>query len=277
LGPRGLTGALTNHLGAEIENAVILVNRQTYRLGDIAGGGETEIAVGGSDRLGKGEFTGSLIQTQADTLRNALVKELLNQPSMDRKVHRAPVLIGYTTATPLGVLGNRSLQRDGWSVVVWGIELARPPSGSTVRIPSGFVDRKFDKNAILWDSVNETFNEHTMDAELIVRARAPEGIGPLRDATAILEINLHAPDYRLTISGLREHRDGRREYTELERIERPAGLLKPITVSDINRFRSDKDGCYVFSLNVEQAGEEFVASRRWWFNSADVALEGVSQ
>jgi hypothetical protein len=275
----GLTGNLTNHLGAKIEDAVILVNRETYRVGNISGDGETTISVGDGDRLGKDEFTVSLIHQQLDTLRNALVRELLNRPARARQVSRKPVLIGYISTSLLDPLPGRNLQRQGWSVVAWPLQLGPPPPGTKVNIPGGFVDRNDDPNTTVFDPIKAEFNDHNLDSEFVVRARPPEGIAEMRDLAARLRIGIQAQRYHLTISGVRERRDGTRAHVEVKKIRSPTGLLPPVTVPDVNRFKSERDGYFVFSLKVERADQTYDPAGRpkWKFLSIDVALEGVSQ
>jgi len=271
-GPSGLTGTLENKLGMEISDAVFYVNRRAYRLGDIPATGQTTVTVNADSRLGRGEFTGSVIHKE-------LLGRLANTPGLNKHLRREPVLIGYTSHSPLQPLGERKIQQQGWCVVVWPLELSPAPAGAKVFIPAGFVNLTL--RSLVWDPVNERFGQGHGPAELIVTAGVPRQIGRLEQTTAHLNVSIRAPNYRLRISGV-QGRTGRSRgrLNPIRTLDRPDGTWN-LVIPEADRFRSD-DGSYVFSLKVERiSGRKKKlpagSAAAWTFINVDVALEGISR
>ncbi|MDY6913320.1 MAG: hypothetical protein SVT52_02525 [Planctomycetota bacterium] len=278
----GLAGTLTNRLGSQLTDAVIYANGKSYRLGDLSAEEATKVSLSRDDLLGTGEFTGSLIRSQQDTLQNSLVQALLGKPSVSRRVVRRPVILGYMRSSPLKTLPDRQIDRQGWCVVLWPLCLSRVQAGSKVSIPAGFVNLKFHhRGPIVWNPTRQMFHQTVRGTELIVLARPPEATGRLKDASAHLDVHIRAGNYRLIVGGVMNYKSAGERTVELGQFENPAGIMT-VDVPDADRF-VNTGGEFVFSLRVQRIGRQLESSSpirnaaEWTFESVDVALEGVSQ
>ncbi len=297
---KGLVGTLENRLNEPIENAVILVNHRTYRVGTLPAETKRPIRIDEDDLLGEvqfilpettrkktpgtpspkrsisisGEFTSSTIP---DRLRNELLRQLVNEPGI-RGATRTPVLIGHTSANVIDPVKRRKLEYQGWSVVVWTIPLTTPASGTKVFIPSGFVDVNFKGS--IWDFRHNQFVETIRPNKIMVFARPPEPIDRIEDATVTLYIEIRASDYRLVVRGAKLDSKGKvASETDIRSFENPTGKLK-LTVSDADRFLDD-NGRFVFVLYVQRLHEQERNAKisagkvTWKFTSVKVDLKGT--
>ena len=297
---KGLVGTLENRLGEPIENAVILVNNRTYRVGTLPAETKEAIHIDESDLLGEvqfilpevtrtkktgtpssersiriiGEFTSSAVP---DPLRNELLAQLINKPGIHGTT-QTPVLIGHTSANVIDPVEHRELEYQGWSVVVWTLPLTIPPSGTKVFIPSGFMDVNF--RGITWDSQHNRFVETMRPIKMLVFARPPEPIDRIEDPTVTLHIEIRASDYRLVVRGAKlDSKGGTTSTTDIRSFENPTGRLK-LTVPDAERFLDD-NGRFVFVLDVQrlkklERGKALSAGKGTWkFTSVEVDLKGT--
>ncbi len=278
----GLTGTVRNHLGAELADAVVHSNRRTYRLGNIPPSAATRLRAGTEDLLAAGEFTGSLVHTPADALRNGLLGRLRARPAMGREARREPVLIGYARRSPLDPLGGRDVGRRGWCVVVWPVALSPPPTGSRVTIPAGFVRLKLKNlGTPVWDVTGERFLRTFRDAGLVAVARPPPEVGPLRQVRAHLRIGIRARSRRLTVWAEPPTGGPPARRVRIGQFDAPHGVLR-LTAPDADRFRRP-DGGYAFSLEVRRLGgrrggrADLENPAAWTFESVDIVLEGTTR
>lgn len=275
----GLTGTADSPMPETIETPVIYTNRRTYRLPSLPPG-QTEFSVRDDEhRLGEGEFTGSLVQ---DSLRNSFVRELVNVPSLRRRVVRRPLLIGYYSLSPLWPQGDLQIERRGWCLLVLPIEFTAPPPGRKIVIPSGFVNLEFENvGPGIFQPATETFVPTFGNKKLLVLARLPKAIsGPLGDAKAHLTVSIrNAGAYRLTVTGVRGPAKSASSHTVIRSFDSPAGKVT-LEIPDAGRFRND-DGQYAFCLSVERiaggdAEPEQMSGSQWLFRSVDIVMEGIS-
>jgi len=293
---KGLSGTLGNRFGATVENAVLYVNRRTYRLGDLAPNQDTLVSVDWQEPPGivtfpsgediqrarkanrpqdtwaKGDFAGSLVTK--DRRRNDLVRQLAARGA---NVGRGPVLIGYSPLSIVDPLPGRRLVRQGWSVVVWPLEIVAPEPGSEVAIPSGLVDLDFGHVGMTtWNRQMEQFITAMYPSELLLLARPPRPIGGLKNVSATIRVALDAVNYRLIVSGVKLGSDGRPASREqLDAFANPTGRIE-LQVPNADRF-AHEDGRFVFSLKVEVLDKKLPPTERgsWKFESVDVALKGT--
>ena len=306
----GLAGSLVTRFGADIEDAVIWAGGETFRLGRLGAGIPTAVAVGQNDRLGEGEFTSAAFRSPLDNIRNRLMRQLTHSAQAGqgaavgqarsplgggrlRRVDGRAVLIGYSHLAPLDCLAGRRVPGQGWSVIVWPLEFAAPAPGSKVSIPNGFLLKTFEPNPAVLDAGTHRFHGQEVDfgTELIVRIRLPEALGTLDGAAARLAVNMQARGFQLTVCGLTESSDGRRQRTVIGTIDQPSGQVPAVTVERSERFLSPRDGCYVFSLNIHkphaenratpaiisQRVDQPQAGPKWRLSRVDVTMEGVSR
>jgi len=301
----GVAGKVINHLGHDVTDSVIYVNRRTYRLrtpgregGTIASGAETKVTVADADLLGrvrfhqgpprpgaaprryaKGEFTSALQKTTTDRLRNKLLGEIVGTPGILGGVGRQPVLIGYTAGSLLDPVGKAGLAGHGWCVAVFPVTFS-PPAPGAVLVPSGFVDVRYSgTGAPVWDPMNERFNRTFRPTELIVRAAPPTAVGPLDEAELILRVAMDATGYRLVVSGVGPGGGQGPANTPLGSFDNPRRI--DLAVPRAGRFRT-AGGTYVLSLRVEridpgptaQAGDTD-NMMDWAFESVDVSVKGI--
>jgi len=285
-GAAGLRGTVTNRTGMDISDAVLYVNRTAYAVGELAGGQTKEVTIGPHQQLSRGEFTSSIARSRTDTLRNSLLRAMA---PAGMNVSRRPVLIGYTAGIPLDPLGGRKLQRQGWSVVVWPVKIHPPARGIKMLIPAPMVETRFDYvGAPVWNPRTEQFVGSYRKAELVILSRPPKSAGDISRAKAHINIDIRANNYRLTVHGLRMYipratgknaASGRikLEREKIRSFDNPVGL-KVVTVESADRFRQ-ADGTYAFSVTVERIGAKPARGEaaNWKFESANVALEGISR
>jgi len=286
-GLKGLEGVLNNSLGADIEDAVLYVNRRTYRLGTLRAG-PTPVSIAPGDLLGNVQFlqedsqliTKGQFSSQAVTYvhRSKLITDILARPGVVRRVDAKAVLIGYMNQSPVDPLSGRELSRAGWCLVAWPVTYRPAPPGTPVKIPPGFVSLDYDRiGASVWDVNNERFNPASWGMELLVLARPPRGVS-LSDASADLAVSIGAPNYRLTVSGVPAG-GGPSDRVALKTFDSPSGK-KEVAIRDANRFRR-ADGAYVFSLKVDRLGEPSQSptetGAQWSFETINVALEGITR
>ena len=101
-GPDGLTGSVTNRMGAELTDAIVLVNRQAYRVGNLADGKAAALTVGEAAKLSREEYLGIDVMTPADSLRNGLITQCVGR---GRDADGQAVIIGWMDRSPLSPLG----------------------------------------------------------------------------------------------------------------------------------------------------------------------------
>lgn len=281
----GLAGVVENRLPANISDAVIFANGQTYRLDGIAAGANTTFIVDDQRQLAAGEFTSSLVKTQTESLRNKLVTTLLHKGDMQHSVSTAPIVIGYTGYCPLNPLPpDRNPARRGWSVLVWPLELTAPASGAKVRIPAGFVDREYafvDK--AIWSPAERKFNPVTGRATLALLCRPPAVVGSLRQAALDVVITMPlVSDFKLHVLGA-TGLNGKtpQGVVPIREIAAPGGQKIRVRLDNADRFR-DKQGNYIVLLKMEPLNEDaseaalLDSGSAWKFDAIDVALEGIA-
>jgi len=278
-GADGLVGSITNGLSADVNDAVIYVNGQTYRLGQLKAGQATEVAVGAGDKLAAGEFSGSVVP---EPLRNKLLGSLAvgaaaRKATVRPVVDRSPVLIGYSPLSPLDPLGGMELDRQGWSVVVWPLDISTPPAGAEVFIPAGFV--KLDLKSSMWNPGTGRFSE-SQRGSVQLWASPPGQVGSLEDATAIVTMNINATGFVLKAHEAQADPTGKliaRE--ELASYANPTGQVE--LVIDRAERLADRRGRLALLLTVArlakggQRGPVTLADAATFrFESIQIALKG---
>jgi len=294
---KGLTGTLENRMGAPLQSAVIYVNRHCYAVGNIADGKVT-IAVGDQQFLGTDEFTSGGVVV--DKLRNEFLRNLISHPDIGRTVDTSPLLIGYMDGSVIDPAPSVGMGHQGWSAVVWPINIVAPPPGTEVTIPSGFVQRKIlNHGAITWNDAKQSFqNVQHRDGGIILLVRPPKPIKGLSDPTVILSVHIQASNYKLVVSGVKIARtkQGRARKvkilsrTEIDTINNPTGKYE-FVIPGAERF-INADGWYAVALEVKsprkggtaitqrKTGNKVKAKQRkasmsgWSFRTVDVGLKG---
>ncbi len=233
----------------------------------------------------KGEFTGKPVLTDTDLLRNKLVGRLVGLSTFRGRASREPVLIGYAAHSPMDPLPGRDVRRQGWTIVIWPLQIGPPPAADRdrpVTIPEGFVDVAFRQRGVpVWNIMTETFQPGRHNAELIVQAAPPASFGGLREASAVLRISIRAPRYRLEVGGYKGG-DPDGERVVLKPFDNPRLSNEAVAIDRADRFRQ-ADGTYVFSLKVERLDRPSEARMdptdivEWAFESVDVSLKGRPQ
>jgi len=287
-GPDGLAGTLSNHLPADVTDAVIYAGRITYRLDDLPAGQQTPVTVSDTDRLSRvrffrnpgnrsqllasGQFVGGLTP---DARRNASISRIVSTPGRGRRLRKQPVLIGKMNRSMLDPLPNRDIDRNGWCDVVWPLKLQSPPSGTPVLIPVGFVDLEYQSVKPLWNHVSETFNPTVLGFELSVLAQPPAQIARLDNASATLRIGVSAAAYRMIVSGVVIGPHGKRATTTLATFANPTGI-KTVRAERADRFRGP-DGRYVFAVKIEPLSQQdrLELKTQAQLDSVEVTLEGT--
>lgn len=282
-GPEGVVGELTNGLGADLEQTVMLAGLRTYAVGDVPAGGSTRVAVGpddqlsvvrfgdpGTPRIAEGEFT-----PEADPRRNELIRRIVSRPDIRSRLRTGPVVIGRMSRSPLEPLGRRETVRAGWSEVVWPVKVTAPPSGEPVTIPAGFVAMEFVGTASgVWDPYARQFLASNTGKRVHLRVGPPEDVGALEDVNIRLAIGIRAVNFRLTVSGLTP--DG--EAVEFAEYANPTGV-KDVAIEQADRFRRPGGGfdliLEVRPLATRPAGMNAQDTNQWQFDFLDVVLEGT--
>jgi hypothetical protein len=290
-GPDGLTGRVVNHLQADLADAIVYVNRQGYRLGNLPDKGEVAVSVTDSDKLGQDEFTGKDVKSPADNLRNQLLAQCV---SRGRDVRPLAMIVGCMERSPLQPLA-RGVTRQGWTVVAWPVRFV-PPQKGRVKVPSGFVRKTFGASSI-YDPMGERFLPSHLPAEMTVSAATPTIVGAMKDLQAHLRVAARAPNYRLTVYGLAGGKAGAAK-TKLKSFENPSGVYT-LDVPQASRF-ADSDGRCMLLLEVASLPPLFqdgaskappgdsragggdmptpppdAAEAVWQLQSIDVSLEGI--
>ncbi len=290
----GLSGTLTNTLGMDLADTILYADGRAYPVGTIPAGRDTPVRAAAARRLAPEEFTGSLMHSPTDTLRNELIRALVTK---GRHAGKAPVLIGYALDIPLHPLRQTGVPRQGWSVVVCPARIVPPTAGAKALVPPGLVEVEYrSEGTPIWNPLQQKFVETYRPGELIVMARPPASFGAMEQASARIEVVAEAANYRMVVSGVTEmseaapptdpRRRGRHlgqlrlRRTEVAEFLNPSGRIVA-EIPDADRFRQP-NGSYVFSIAVERArpGSEAGASPmesalRWSFESVDVSLEGI--
>ncbi len=297
----GLTGTLTNHLPADLTDAVLYAGRNTYRVGTLPAGQATEVTVAPADWLGpvtfteitrengrgparreaSGEFTVSLVHQRSDTLRNNLLANLLSIPESRLEVLCRPVLIGYVDWSPTQPVADADLPRQGWSVVIVHLQPQPAPTGERVLIPAGLVRTDLrDMGSGLYAAIKEQFQLHYGKGELLISAREPTGLAALKDASATVRILPRATAYRLELFGVR---GGKADYAPADLV--PLGSwdhlseLAELSVPDVARFR-DGDGPVRMVLRgsplFDPRDIDITNRPKWTVKRLEVQLEGTA-
>lgn len=274
----GLSGELTNALSADIEDAVLLVNYRTYRLGTLPARRSRAVRIGPGDLLGpvrfsyppsvrgsrgrtavsrppqnpaapsppplaEGEFSGAMAP---NPLQTSLVRRLLALPEWGGFVSDETHLLGYTVAAGADPLAGRNFQRQGWSVVDWPVSIEPPPPGRTILLPAGWTD--LNLRTTNWDARHQRFIEMSREAKIMFSVAPPKGIR-LRNTTAELAMHIQAGDYRLRVLGIGP--TASRLPVVLGEFERPNGEIR-LRIPDADRFH-DVEERIVLQLEVSRA------------------------
>jgi len=328
---QGVVGQISNLLPRPINDAVVLTNFKTYKLGSLRANIPTPVRIGPPELLGEvdvsrvwpksrtsqksrraktrkprptraatgprievaGEFTSSLTP---DKRRNDLLAKLITVPSFNRTILARPLLIGYVPGSLVDPLPDRSLTRAGWSVIAWPMRISPPKPGSEVLIPAGFVEKRLENiRSSIWNNRSMEFHSTSRPGEVVVMARPPWQGARLRDATAILTVNIQAVGYDLTVAKVRlaKGKTGTASRlkvvsrTPVETFSNPSGRLR-ISVPNAERF-ADAAGWLAFSLRVARPtspaktkttrgkpspGQDNTVM--WKLDSVDVVLKGYA-
>lgn len=308
----GLAGELTNTLSADVEDAVLMVNFHTYRVGTIPAGQTRTIQITDDDLLGlvtfpmpkassprpglrgrpgttpapvaseplaaEGEFSSAIVP---DKRQIALVRHLIAQPGFQAESNNGGArLIGYTTAAGVDPLSGRDCQRQGWSIINWPIAPTTPASGRRVFIPAGWVEMNY--RAMNWDARHHCFIEVTRDAKVAFTAGAPRSVR-LKNVTAEVVIDVRAGDYRLNLLGVLPGKE--QKTVSLGTFDRPNGVVR-LSVPDADRFLDDQ-GRVSLQLDAVRATMDLpnlggvkpvsagVAGAPWQIQRVDVSLKGT--
>ena len=232
--------------------------------------------------VGIGEFTPSLARSRTDSLRKELLGQIVNVPGYCGTVHRGAMLIGYTDEIPVDPLPGRDVKRQGWSVVVWPLTLAAPPTGQRVRIPSGFVELEYDlfpRILPIYGGKTEEFRELQGSAGTVVYARPPSVIRRLTGASAELRIDATVSGFDMEVYGLTKGKKRPTAKVLLDRFTGPKGVLT-VRVPDADRFQR-ADGSFAFYIYFSKPATEKLADKglsgKRRLNSVDVGLEGINK
>ncbi len=219
--------------------------------------------------FGRGEFTSSPMRGVVETLRNRVMGQLVPVPPPGRTAQSQPLLIGYGEGSLLDPLG-RPVPRQGWSAVVWPLDIQPPPAGRRVTIPSGLAVVRLEATPVsLYSVAGHRFNPVVNNAAAVVRVQPPLR-RPLEDAKVTLTIQAQAKDFRLLVSGL----DGEGGSIPLAAVERPGGSWT-VTVEGAQRFAAG-DGTMSFLVKFEAIDPRVnPAAGENTCTAIDVDLEGT--
>lgn len=270
-GPDGAVGTITNNTDVDVQDAVIYINRRCYKVGDLPAGETGKVTLKISDLLAQGKFSGKLASSIGDKLRNAMLHEMTTSLNNHRKHDNRPVLIAHAPIMPLEPLAGRELTRQGWSILVWPVEITPPPADTQIVMPSGFVETVIKPLGVLvYKEQENTFLSTYRPTELLLLVGSPAIADNLTDATIKLVVGINAPTCRMVVAG----RDGNK-YTTIKSFTGPVGLLPEIKIPNAERFLN-ANGQYEISIKIEKpAGSEDLAL--WQFRSIDVSLEGKTR
>ena len=291
---RGLTGTLTNRMGEPLKSAVIYVNRHSYAVGNVADG-NVNIALGDKQSLGRDEFTSGGVVV--DKLRNEFLRNLLSVPDLGREVGTKALLIGYMDGSVINPAPSVDMEYQGWSAVVWPVNIVAPPTGTEVTIPSGFVERVIlNSGGLVWNETKQSFQDaQYRESGIVLLVRPPKPIEGLSNPTITVNVHIQASNYKLVVSGAKATRSrqgaGRNatvlSRTEIDTIINPTGKYE-FVIPDAERF-INADGWYGITLEVKglqksKAGtapgkvgktKKSKTSRGGWsFRTVDVGLKG---
>jgi len=279
LDENGLAGSIANLLPDRIENAVIYAGGLSYAIDTLGAGETSQVRISQGAQLAEGEFTGG---GEAKVRRNELVRALVSRPAPEkaggppgpaRRISRGPLLIGYAPYSPLDPVSGRKLERNGWCVVAWPIEVVPPVSGAKVAIPAGFV--RVEEEGSLRDAKSGGYLESQNGGALGLKVRPPDPLDSLLDAAAHLTINLSATNFQLTISGGRLDANGAiAPDVAIKTVDSPAGPCD-VEIPQADRFAAP-DGSLLFHLRIkrletDQAAKATTAK----VHSIRVALKGT--
>ena len=252
----GLTGTLVNRMGEPIKSAVIYVNRHSYAVGNVADG-KVKIAVGDKQSLGIDEFTSGGVVV--DKLRNEFLRSLVSLPNLGRTVDESALLIGYMDGSVIDPASSVDMGHQGWSALVWPINITAPPSGTQVTIPTGFVEREIlNYGSLTWNDAKQSFQEaQHRESGIILLVRPPKPIKGLSSPTITLKVHIQASNYKLIVSGVKIARSkkgrGRSatilSRTEVDTISNPTGWYE-FVIPEGQRF-INTDGWYTVLLEVK--------------------------
>ena len=97
LGPKGLSGTITNNTGADVFDALVITGGRAYSLGDLPAGRATEVVIN-DPPLPKDTYTVKTFPSKTDRLRSGLISVMISQASgQNRRLSNlSPMLLGWS-------------------------------------------------------------------------------------------------------------------------------------------------------------------------------------
>ena len=236
-----------------------------------------------------GDFTGSLMRDYIDPIKSRLISSMvaipqrfarvtLNNQGRDDVVDPRPVLIAYANRNLADPMPENAAPRQGWTAIIWPIEIVAPDPGQAVSIPPGFTHVVINASSF-YNPITETWGPIISNSGLRMTAWPPDGI-ELKDVVVNLRIHINARSYRMKVMGLTQAQQNQPATSknikgvQVADFERPDGVIN-VSVGDADRFATP-DGGYAIFIRMERIdpGEESIDNM---IKSIEVDLGGTSR
>ncbi len=282
LGPKGLSGTITNNTGADVFDALVIAGGRAYSLGDLPAGRATEVVIN-DPPLPKDTYTEkTLFPSKEDRLRSDLISAMVSQASgQNRRLSNpSPMLLGWSRQRlldPLGKTFTKDVESKGLTLLTSPLVMLKSPPDTKVVVPSGLLKLHIGGHPPVWDQKKQQFNKSTLSGEVVLSFAPPAATVELTDAHATLQITMRAPNCRIRFFAVTGKEDQAEEKALIQTIDRPVGTYK-ISFENLRRI----EGAYEIIIKVDPVAADKQNKHErisilWKIESLNLTLEGVSK
>ncbi len=290
-GPEGLSGTITNRLGQDLTDAVLLMRGRAFAIGTLANEKPVPVTIAANQRLGVGEYIPVGFANLEDRWHNELIAGLVCPPksaAISSLMDEEPYLLGWVEKPMLSPGADMaSAGGKGMMLIAQRLTFSPSPSGAAVKIPDQMLLKSYRPiGTEVWNSQIK-FQPSSRAGGVEVRISAPPSVGKVSGSKVTVGVSLTALDWRLSIQGVRP--DGGTE--QLDSVDNPSGMTT-IQIDGADRFLSD--GAVTLRLAVDPlqssaakpAGPGMAhrpnvytgaAANQWAFDDVDITLQGTVQ
>ncbi|MCK4625807.1 MAG: hypothetical protein KAV00_10885, partial [Phycisphaerae bacterium] len=281
LGPKGLSGTITNNTGADVFDALVIAGGRAYSVGDLPAGRATEVVIN-DPPLPKDTYTGKTVRRKPDLLRNDLISAMISQASgQNRRLSNpSPMLLGWSRQRLLDPLDKtlaKDVESNGLTLLTSPLAMLKSLSDTKVVVPGGLLKLHIGGHPPVWVPKDRRFNESNLSGEVVLSFAPPAATVELTDARATLQITMRAPNCRIRFFAVTGKGDKAEGGTLIRTIERPVGTYK-ISFENLRRI----EGAYKITIKVDpvttdKQNKHERISTLWKIESLNLTLEGVSK
>jgi hypothetical protein len=281
LGPKGLTGTITNNTGADVFDAVVIASGRAYSVGDLPAGRTTEVVIN-DPPLPKDTYTEKTVRSDKDLLRNDLISAMISPASgQNRRLSNpSPMLLGWSRQRlldPLDKTLTEKIESNGLTLLTSPLAMLKSLSGTKVVVPGGLLKLHIGGRPPVWVPKDRRFNESNLSGAVVLNFAPPAAAAELTDARATLQITMRAPNCRIRFFAVTGAEDKAEGQTLIRTIDRPVGTYK-ISVENLRRI----EGAYKITIKVDPVTTDKQNKREristlWKIESLNLTLEGVSK